>query len=269
MGFASGYDIVGGTALQWSGNASRIALPLAFEGKGELWMRFGPPRGGEGLVELDLDARPLESFTCCKRQAFQKHRTQVEAASPTPLQLDLRVTSPMADERGLWLDWVELDLGPDTRVFLTGPARFRPAALVVATGLAVALLGFGPWASAVLVAPLALGVAFALHLDPWLVHRLLTWLPESLLAFSLLVTFLFRALLRRGLVSPGGGRAAGTLAVAVFILRAACVNHPDFYHPDLMSHARRTQVLRDAGLQAWLSPARSPSTSSRRSSTSS
>ena len=255
-GFASDYEIAAGTALQWSGNASRIALPLAIEGPAELVLRFGPPRGGEALIELALGSRPLESFTCCERQAFQKHRTRVDAALPTPVELDLRVTSPRAGALGLLLDWVELDLRRDTRVFLSGRARFRPAALVAVVALLLVLAGFGPLASAALVAPLALALALGLRLDPWLVHRLLTWLPESLLAFGLIATALSRALLRRGLLSPTGARLALAVALAAFTLRATCVNHPDYYHPDLMSHARRTQVLREGGPEAWLSPAR-------------
>ena len=255
-GFASDYEIAAGTALQWSGPASRIALPLAIEGPAELVLRFGPPRGGEALIELALGSRPLESFTCCERQAFQKHRTEVDAPVPTPVQLDLRVTSPRADDLGLLLDWVELDLRPDTRVFLTGGARFRPAVLVAVAALLFVLSGFGPLASAALVAPLALVLPLGLRLDPWLVHRLLTWLPESLLGFGLIATALSRALLRRDLLSPAGARLALTVALTAFTLRAACVNHPDFYHPDLMSHARRALVLREGGPEAWLSPAR-------------
>ena len=255
-GFAAGYEVVAGTALQWSGPASRIALPLAIEGPAELVLRFGPPRGGEARVDLALGPRPLESFTCCERQAFQRHRTPVDAASPTPVQLDLRVTSPKADAMGLLLDWVELGLRPGTRVFLTGVARFRPAALVAVAAFLLVLVGFGPLASAALVAPLALALALGLRLDPWLVHRLLTWLPESLLGFGLIATALSRALTCRGLLSPAGARLAVTVALAAFTLRATCLNHPDFYHPDLMSHARRTQALRRAGLEAWLSPAR-------------
>ena len=90
-GLASGYEIQGGTALQWSGEAPRIVLPLAFEGPAELLLRFGPPRGGEAQVDIALDGRPLESFACCERQAFQKHKTKAPAASPTPVELELRV----------------------------------------------------------------------------------------------------------------------------------------------------------------------------------
>ena len=255
-GFAAGYEVAGGTALQWTGNDSRIILPLAIEGQADLVLRFGPPRGGQARVDLALATRPLESFTCCERQAFQKHRTAVDAPSPTPVQFDLRVASPSGDALGLFLDWVELDLRPGTRVFLTGGARFRPAALVAVAALLLVLAGFGPLASALLVAPLALALALGLRLDPWLVHRLLTWLPESLLGFGLVIMALSRALVFKDLLSPAGARWAVTVALAAFTLRATCLNHPDYYHPDLMSHARRTQILRQAGLAAWLSPAR-------------
>ena len=253
-GLASGYDIADGTALQWSGEVSRFALPLAFEGPADLRLRFGPPRGGEAQVDLAMDGRPLESFACCERQAFQRHRISTEAPSPTPIEVELRVASPAGDKLGLLLDWVELGLGPDARVFLTGAARFRPSALVAVAAVMLVLLGFGPLATAALVAPLALALAFGLRLDPWLVHRLLTALPESLLAFGAIVLLLARGLRRAGLLGDETARRAPALALLAFVLRAAAVNHPDFYHPDLMSHARRTAVVQRAGYAAFVSP---------------
>ena len=151
---------------------------------------------------------------------------------------------------------MELDLGAEARVFLTGTARFRPAALVAVFALVLVLLGFGPVITAVLVAPLALVLVLGLRLDPWLVHRLLTALPESLLATGAALILLARGLRRAGLLGEETAPRAAALAMLAFVLRAAAVNHPDFYHPDLMSHARRTAVVQRAGLSALISPTR-------------
>jgi hypothetical protein len=255
-GFASSYDIVDGVALQWSGPEAQIALPLRYSGPAALTLRFGPPRGGEARVDIALGGRPAASFECCRRPTFQRRRFPVLDGERTPVRLFLRTTAPRGGELGLLLDWVELEVGAGGRVVLEGAARWRPAVLVGAAFLLLLIGGLSLRVAVLACSPLALGLAVLLLRDPWLVHRLLTALPETLLAFGLVAVGLARVLERRGLLDPRSRRLGVALALLVFVARAAAVNHPDYYYPDLMSHARRTAVVQRAGHDAFLAPAR-------------
>ena len=83
-GAASGYDIQDGTALQWSGTRSRIALPLALEGPAELWMRFGPPRGEthESTSRLPADPSSRSSVASVRPTRSTGRRWQLPCPLP-------------------------------------------------------------------------------------------------------------------------------------------------------------------------------------------
>jgi hypothetical protein len=255
-GFPSSYDVAEGTALQWSGPDARIALPLRYTGPAELLLRFGPPRGGPAQVNVALDDRPLEAFECCERPVFQRRRVPVFDGTATPVRLSLRVSGPEAQELGLLLDWVALEVGEGGRVVLRGTAGWRPPSLVAVAFLLLLLYRLPAKKAALACAPLSLALTVGLLRDPWLVHRLLTVLPESLLAFGLVAAALARLLEKGGMLDHQASQWAPALAVLVFLLRAAALNHPDYYYPDLMSHARRTAVVERAGLEAFASPAK-------------
>jgi hypothetical protein len=250
------YDAASGSAMRWTRAEAAIDLPLTVSGGGAFLLRFAPPRGGRARVDLAIAGRPLDSFECCQRQEFQRHRVDLPAGAPVPLELQLRVAAPEAPELGLFLDWVRIEAKEGARVRLRGPARGRAAALVGVAFVLLLLSGFTASRAAIAVAPLALGLTVGLLTDPWLVHRLLTSLPESLLLFGLLAIGLARGLERFGLIAEPARRGACALALLVFVLRGGALNHPGYYYPDLTSHARRTAVVRRAGLDALISPAK-------------
>ncbi len=64
------------------------------------------------------------------------------------------------------------------------------------------------------------------------------------------------ALRRRGRVSADALRALAALGLVAFLLRALAVNHPDFYYPDLRTHARLVEKLQEDGLDFFVSPSR-------------
>ena len=74
--------------------------------------------------------------------------------------------------------------------------------------------------------------------------------------FGLAAIALARGLRHFELLGGDAARSAPALASLAFVAHAAAVNHPGFYYPDLMSHARRTAVVQEAGLSAFVSPTR-------------
>jgi hypothetical protein len=252
-GFAP-FDAASGDAMRWSRAEAEVRLPLTLEGPGAITLRFAPPRGWRGTVHLVLDGRLVDTFECCLRQEFQRRRAELTATTRTPLRVELRVDAPQAPNRGLFLDAVLLEAGASARVRLAGVARARPALLVGVAFLVLLLAGLEARAAAIVTVPLSLALTAALFADPWLTHLLLTGLPEGRVLFGATAILLARALERWGLLNAGTRRRACALALLVFVLRGAAVNHPDYHYPDLVSHARRTAIVRRAGLDAFLQP---------------
>ena len=255
-GFFPEYEIDAGVALQWSRPVARISLPLAFTGPAVLQLRFGPPPNGPSRVGVVLGGRSLGAFDCCRHRALQRRQLDASTQTATEVAAALSVSGPEIAERGVFLDWMQLDLGAGGRLWLTGPARFRPAALVSLVFLLLWTSGFSAGAAVAATAPLALGLALGLLRDPWLVHRVLTLLPETLAFVALPLTALGRLLAARGHQGTSILRTAVGLATLAFLGRAAALNHPDFFHPDLRTHARLVGVVREAGWDFLRSPAR-------------
>ena len=255
-GFFPQYEIDEGVALQWSRPEARVSLPLAFIGEASLKLRFGPPPKGPSRVGVALGGRSLGAFDCCRHRALQKRELLASTRALTTVTVALSVGGPEIVERGLFLDWIELDLLSGARLWLTGTARFRPAALVGLVFLLLWAAGFRAPAAAAVTVPLALGLALALLRDPWLVHLLLTLLPETLLFVALPLTVLGRVLTERGRLDVATLRTAVGLATLAFLARATALNHPDFFYPDLRTHALLVDAVGEAGWDFLRAPVR-------------
>ena len=124
----------------------------------------------------------------------------------------------------------------------------RPALLVLVLFVVLRSAGFGSAAGALLAAPWVATCLVLLRRDPWLAHRLLTWLPEALALLGFSLIGVCRALERRRLLWAGDTRLVVAVAAAAFVLRAGILNHPDYWYPDLHSHARLVEIVREARL---------------------
>ena len=58
----------------------------------------------------------------------------------------------------------------------------------------------------------------------------------------------------RGALSAESLRTLAALGLLAFLVRAAAINHPDFYYPDLRTHARLVEKVREGGLGFFVSP---------------
>ena len=255
-GFFPEYEIDAGVALQWSRPVASLSLPLDYAGPAAIQLRFGPPPSGPSRVEVTLGGQSLGGFDCCRHRALQRRQLDASTHVPTKVTATLSVSGPEIAERGLFLDWMQLDLAGGARLWLTGSARFRPTVIVGLVFLVLWAAGLSVPAAVAATLPLALGLALTLLRDPWLVHRVLTLLPETLLFVVLPLTALGRLAAKQGRVDPATLRTAVGLAMLAFLVRAGALNHPDFFHPDLRTHARLVGVVREAGWDFLRAPAR-------------
>lgn len=252
-GFTSSYEIDDRVATHWTTYDAAVYLPLTVSGGPmALSYRFARVFPETAVVEIVFAGGIVDRFEC-RGGRFQERTAVLGPQNPTSVALAIHADSHERQNLGLKLDWVRLT--GTGRVTLQGGARFVPA-LVVALLVALHLLaGWDLRRAALLAAPWAAAAAFGLLYDPWLVHRLLRGVVLALSLFGLAGVAIGRMLQARGRAAAADVRALAGLALATFLLRALAVNHPDFYYPDLRTHARLVQVVRAAGLDFFRTPA--------------
>jgi hypothetical protein len=254
-GFEPKYEIDEKVATHWTTYDARVQLPLAVRADGAvLSYRYARVLPQTAVVKVAFDGVPVDEFTA-RGGAVVERSVTVAAHEAQVVAVGVAVDSHDRMNRGLKLDWVRLDLPDGARLWLRGAARLRLAALVMLIFLLLRAAGWASLRAGALSAPWSAAAAFVVARDPWLAHRLLTGLPEALSLFGLAGVGLGLWLVRRGRLAAEDLRVLALLGVAAFTLRAALVNHPDFYYPDLMTHARLVGVVRDAGLDFFRAPA--------------
>ncbi len=255
-GFAPEYEIDDKVATHWTTYHARVDLPLEVRGGPvELSYRFARVFGETAQVEVSFAGRAVDRFQC-RGGAVLERRVALGVLPATPVGASFESDSHERKDRGLKMDWIRVALGAGARVRLTGGAMGVPA-LVVALVLAIHLLaGWTPRTAMLLSAPWCVAAVAGLLADPWLTHRLLRGLPLALALSAAAGLAVAAWLRRRGRLSAESLRALAALGLAAFLLRALAVNHPDFYYPDLRTHARLVEKVQDEGLGFFLSPAR-------------
>lgn len=254
-GFAPAYEIDEKVATHWTTYHAAVEMPVEIRGAAEVTYRMSRVFPETAQVEVGVNGVVLQRFSC-RGGAWEERSLALAAAPPGMLRIGFDVDSHERRDRGLKLDWVRVAAAPGARVRLVGTARWVPALLISLVLLLHVLAGWSLLRAALLSVPWALGAATALLLGPWLVHRLLRGLPLAVALVGLAGVALGRWLVARGQASPRTLRAVFALVVATFLVRSLLVNHPDFYYPDLRTHARLVDVLGNAGLEFFVSPSK-------------
>jgi len=255
-GFAPEYEIDDKVGTHWTTYHAGMALPLEVSGGPvDMSYRFTRGFGETAQVEVLFDARAVDQFQC-RGGAVLERKAVLGALPPTPVRIGIESDSHERRDRGLKMDWIRLALGPGARLRLIGWAAVMPT-VAVALILAIHLLaGWSLRHAVVLTAPWSLAAVAGLVLDPWLTHRLLRGIPLALTFFGGVGLAAAAWRRRRGALSAESLRVLAALALAVFLLRALAVNHPDFYYPDLRTHARLVEKVQEGGASFFVSPSR-------------
>ena len=227
-GFLPAYEIDEKLATHWTTYDATIALPLRVEGGPvDVVYRYARVFGETAEIEVDVSGVPIDGFS--RRGGAFEERHGSLAVLDTPLSFAVRCDSHERQNMGIKLDWVRFDLGDQSSVRLIGWAFWQPIVITlmllmvwIASGAAVAR-------AATLTAPLALALAFGLWSDPWLTHRLVRGLAIAVPLFGLAVLGIGRLIK----VDRATLRLVFGFMLVAFLVRAAAVNHPDFYYPDL------------------------------------
>ena len=185
---------------------------------------------------------------------FRERRQELPAVSETPLDLSFRVDADAPEELGLRFDWIRIELGEKARVRLAEWMRWKLAAIPLLLWLFFAAMGWKPLEAFAITAPVSLALSVGLLADPWLTYRSAMHLPVAISVVGLGLVVTGRWLAARGVVSGADLRPLAVLLMATFLVRATAVSHPDFYHPDLRTHARFVEIIREGGVDFFQSP---------------
>ncbi len=243
-GFTPRFEVRDRVGTHWTSYDATVALPLLAEG-GPIAVsyRYARVLPETAVVDVSLAGTDVDRFTC-RGGRVEDRRVELAALPETPLSLRFLIDSHDRQRLGLKLDRVVFELGERARVRLAPGARLAPILLVAIAFLILRVAGWGRRGAAVQGGLLALGVSFGLLSDPWLTHRMVAGVP-LLLA---IVGGLGLAVGWRLGCSRPTLRALATIVGVALLLRAAAVNHPDFFYPDLHTHARFAEEIREAGL---------------------
>jgi hypothetical protein len=241
-GFAPEWEVDEKVGTHWTSYEADVALPIDVRGPVRLTLRYARVLPQTAVVDVLLNGRSIGRFDC-RGGVWEERSFDVIVPSAVPARVSLRVDSHDRRNLGLKLDWMRLDAGGAR---LAGWARIRPVATVALLVLLGLALGWPiAWAVGGAV-PAAAGITVLLLRDAWLTHRLLALVPEFLGAGILLVLAV-RALPRFRAGFTSAVKVAGALAAYAFLVRVGAVNHPAFYYPDLLVHARLVEIVRAAG----------------------
>jgi hypothetical protein len=254
VGFTPEYEIDGGASAHWTTKDAQVVLPLSIEGTDvELAYRFARVLPKTAHVEVFLGGALVDRFSS-RGGKLEERNVRVFVPRATPVQVAFKVDSRDPRDLGLRLHWLRVSVGVGGRIALEGFSRLAPAASVALLLLILAFSGWGTRGAVVLAAPASLALTLGLLRDPWLIHRLLTWIPGTLAILGLLGVGLGRLLVSRERLGFQELRTVTACAAAAFLLRALALNHPGFYYPDYMVHSRLVGVVRGAGVDFLRSP---------------
>jgi len=250
-GFTPSHEVDDKVGTHWTTYDAAVRWPLTLAGPAVLEYRLARMLPETAQVDVVFEGQVVDHFSSRGGTIVER---SAGVSGSGPLAIGFHIESHDRRGLGLRLDWVAATLAPEARVRLAGAAASRAGLLAATIFLLLRLSGWGRRASLLLAAPWAVAMATGLRLDPWLTHRLLTGLPETLAGLGVPALALGGWLRRRGRLEPQDLARLTALALTAFLVRAAATNHPDFYYPDLKTHASLILVLRDAGLSFFASP---------------
>lgn len=253
-GFEPNHDVEDKVSWHWTTYDATVELPFETTGSGvEATLRYARVFGEEAVVDVSIGAAPTGTFRA--RGGEIRQDTLRAAAVRGPLVVRIRTDSHERRNMGLRLDTLRLDAVSGAPFKLAPTAALRPA---LAAGLLFAgliALGLSPLRAG--VGTLAGSAAFAARAssDLFGAFRQTNLAPEMILLAILVLLPARRWLERQAGLERGDAAFLSGAALLTMVFRLALVSHPDFYYPDLLTHTRVVEAIRDEGPGFFLHPA--------------
>jgi hypothetical protein len=254
LGFQEEIDVDNKVGWHWTTYEARIAIPLETSGASlGTTLRYARMFGEEAVVNVRAGQVAAEPFRA--RGGEIRNTTLRTPGVSGPLTVAINVDSHERRNMGLRMDRIAVAVESGEPLKLQTMAALRPVVVAVLLFGGLLVLGVSPLVAGTSTLVMALAFAIRASADLFGAWRQTTLLPE-MLVFGTVVLLIARKAVERW--APMGGQDARWLVAAALFtmtLRLALISHPDFYYPDLMTHARVVETIVKEGPAFFLHPA--------------
>jgi len=253
-GFEDNRDVEDKVGWHWTTYDASVVLPFETAGSDvRATLRYARVFGEEAVVDVQIAGAGTETF---RARGGEIHATTLVASSVQgPLDVSIRTNSHERRNMGLKMDALTLDSIGGSPFKLSAAAALRPPLVAALLFAGLLALGSSPLVAGLSSLFAALVFAARARVDLFGAFRE-TYLAPEMLVVATLVLLVGRAWLRRyaGLEKETA-TALSSAALVTMLLRLVLVSHPDFYYPDLLTHARVVEAIREEGPSFFLHPA--------------
>ena len=253
-GFEDDREVEDKVGWHWTTYDARVDLPFEADGGPlDLTLRYARMFGEEAVVEVGVAQARVGTFRA--RGGETRSTTLRTAPVQGPVAITIETDSHERRNRGLRMDHLAVDSPSGPPLRLKGSAAARPVvgvALLIA-GLLVLGSSVGFSGAAGLVAAMVFAVRASTDLfGAW---RQIYLVPQMLIISTLVLWGGRRWLERTQGVDPKAASRLCSAGLVVVLFRLVLLSHPDFYYPDLLTHARVVSAMRAEGPAFFLDPA--------------
>ena len=252
-GFQENSDVDNKVGWHWATYDARIGTPFRFTGSDlEVTLKYARVFGEEAVVSVSVSGRGAEEF----RARGGEVRTTVLRVSGVegPVELGIRTDSHERRNMGLKMDRATFAARNGGAFRLNPSALLRPVLAILLIFVGLRILGAAPVFAGASTLVSAVIFALGAQTDLFLAWRMIHFVPETV-CVAIPVLWLAQKLIRRSGVDAKEAALLGAAALICVLFRVVLISHPDFYYPDLLTHARVVQAIRAEGPGFFLHPA--------------
>ena len=253
-GFQRDNDVENKVGWHWTSYNASIDLPLlAVNTEVQATLRYARVFGEEAVAEVRIGGVEAGSF---RARGGEVRSTTLRAAGVEgPLVVGITVDSHERRNMGLRIDRIVLDASSGGPFRLRPEAAIRPVVAMAALFAGLVVLSGSPLVAGGVALVAAVAFAAGARVDLFGSWGQTRWLPEMIVLGTIVLLPLRRFMERRGLMDGVAARALAGASLTAMVLRLVLLTHPDFYYPDLLTHARVVETIRAEGLAFFLHPA--------------
>lgn len=253
-GFERNTDVEDKVGWHWTTYAASIKLPfLARSSSVEATLRYARVFGEEAVVNVRIAGVATDEF---RARGGEVRTTTLKAVGVTgPLIIAINADSHERRNMGLKMDRIKIVVLDGAPLKLTPVAAMRPILVVVLLCAGLLLLGASPLlaGAASLVAALCFDV-LAQH-DLFATWRQTESSPLMLVVATALLWGGQRVMAAWTSVDKRHLSGLTSSALIAMLFRLTLISQPDFYYPDLLTHARVAEAIRSEGPSFFRHPA--------------
>ena len=253
-GFEPNSEVKDKVGWHWTTYAATIDLPLQTpQSEVAVTLRFARVFGEEALVNVRVAGVPAEPFRARGGDVKTTALPAIRVSGQMAVSID--VDSHERRNMGLKMDRVALDVVAGARLKLQSMAALRPVLAVILLIVGLVVLGATPLATGLITSICAVAFGAGCLHAVFLAWRV-TRLAPLMIVLSTVVLWGGKQWMQgRTRMDAGVATWLSGAALVTMLFRLTLVSHPDFYYPDLLTHARVAEAIRSEGASFFLHPA--------------